>query len=186
MNLQPNLSSGLLSIRPLLQEDFEALYAVACDPLIWELHPEPTRHQRDVFTGFFAKAMESKGALLVCHARTGEVLGSSRYYDLQAGRVTIGYTFLKRAYWGGVFNGEMKRLMLGHAFAHVDRVLFEIGEHNLRSRRAIEKIGGRLVGADILDGQSHMVYEIQSPVRSAWDSAAGGGVWPPPNPTESL
>ena len=55
--------------------------------------------------------------------------------------VEIGWTFLARAYWGGRYNGEMKRLMLEHAFRSVDRVIFIIGPENRRSQRAVEKIG---------------------------------------------
>lgn len=52
--------------------------------------------------------------------------------------------FLGRSYWGGEYNFEIKRLMLRHAFNDVPSVIFRIGEHNLRSRNSIEKIGAAL------------------------------------------
>lgn len=144
--LQPTLVGETLLLRPLADDDFERLYAVAADPLIWEQHPEPTRHRRDVFEGFFANALASGGAFLVIEKATGAVAGSSRFYDWIPGEraVTIGYTFLARRLWGGPANREMKRLMLDHAFRFADTVWFTVGKSNLRSRRAMEKIGGVL------------------------------------------
>jgi RimJ/RimL family protein N-acetyltransferase len=146
LDLQPHLQGPTLTLRPLLESDFEALYQAASDPLIWEQHPQSTRYQRKVFEGFFASALESKGALLVSDARTGEVLGSSRYYesDPQHRSIAIGFTFLIRSHWGGASNRELKHLMLRHVFAWVDTVWFHIGKDNWRSRKAMEKLGGHL------------------------------------------
>lgn len=141
--LQPTLSGELLTLRPLREGDFEALYVVASDPLIWELHPEPTRYQRPVFERWFHFAMESRGTLVAYDNASGEMIGSSRYYDWNPVKkeVAIGFTFLARSHWGGDFNREMKRLMLDHAYQWADRVWLHIGKENLRSRRAAEKIG---------------------------------------------
>ena len=140
---QPTLQSSRVSLRPLRGDDFDVLYAVASDPLIWEQHPESTRWQREVFTRFFDGAMASGGALLITDARTGQVVGSSRWYewDAAAREVAIGYTFLARSHWGGDVNGELKQLMLQHAFQHAQRVWFHVGPENFRSQRALEKIG---------------------------------------------
>lgn len=146
-DLQPVLKGKFLSLRPLVASDFEALYAVSSDPLLWEMHPERLRYKREVFEQFFAAALESKGALLALDSVTGAVIGSSRYCGLnrELGLVEVGYTFLARSCWGKGHNFEMKKLMLDHAFQHVSEVHFYIGEKNLRSRRAIEKIGARLI-----------------------------------------
>jgi len=145
--LQPTLTGALLELRPLRPDDFDALYRAASDPLIWEQHPEPTRHQREVFQKYFDSAIESGGALVVIDRKSGAIIGSSRYWNLDPARseVEIGWTFLQRAYWGGEYNGEMKRLMIEHAFRFVEHVLFVVGEENLRSRKAVEKIGGTLL-----------------------------------------
>lgn len=147
-DLQPTLSGNLLVLSPLQPADFDALYAVASDPELWALHPEPDRWKREVFELFFRGALDSRGALTVRDAVTGAVIGSSRFYGLDPAKseVVIGYTFLARSHWGGAHNRQMKRLMLDHAFRFVDAVLFHVGEDNLRSRRAMEKIGGRLTG----------------------------------------
>src|SRR5438105_11841844 len=124
-NLQPILTGKLLELRPLKPEDFDALFAAASDPLIWEQHPEPDRYKREVFRFFFDSAIESRGAFVVIDRKTEKIIGSSRYHDLkpEESEVEIGYTFLERAYWGGEYNAEMKRLMLDHAFKFVERVV---------------------------------------------------------------
>jgi N-acetyltransferase len=139
----------LIELRPLRSDDFDALFEAASDPLIWEQHPEPDRYTREVFQRFFDGAMESKGAFAVIDRRTGRIIGSSRYCDLKPAEseVEIGWTFLERAYWGGAYNAEMKALMLKHAFRFVERVVFVVGEHNTRSRKALEKIGARFLRA---------------------------------------
>ncbi len=162
-DLQPTLQGELLKLRPLRPEDFPDLYAVASDPLIWEQHPVRDRHQEEVFKGFFRDALASGGALLAIDSKTGQVIGSSRFhgYDRAKSEIEIGWTFLARSHWGGIYNGEMKRLMLQHAFQFVNNVIFLIGPHNLRSQRAVEKIGGVRVGSrPDAGGRESFVYQI--------------------------
>lgn len=164
-DLQPTLKGTRLDLRPLRPEDFDALYAIAADPLIWEQHPASDRHRADVFREFFAEALASGGALVVLDTRDGRIIGSSRYYghDETAGEVEIGWTFLARSYWGGTYNREMKQLMLRHAFQFVRHVVFLVGPQNLRSQKAMEKIGGARVGSRIMRGRESWVYQISSP-----------------------
>lgn len=177
-DLQPTLRGEFLTLRPLASEDFDALYAVASDPLIWEQHPDTTRHQRPVFEKFFAAALASGGTLVVTGNDSGAFIGSSRYYDWDPARreVAIGYTFLARSHWGGAANREMKRLMLDHAFRWADTVWFHVGTDNHRSRRALEKIGARLshVSRRMANGleQDYAYYRIDTTrVRPAGESS---------------
>jgi RimJ/RimL family protein N-acetyltransferase len=164
--LQPVLRGQLLWLRPLREEDWDQLYAVASDPLIWEQHPEPERYREDVFRVYFRGAMESGGAFVVLDAKDDRVIGSSRYlgYDPDRSEIEIGYTFLARPYWGGVYNREMKDLMLRHAFRFVRHVAFLVGLENWRSQKAMEKIGGRRV-ANRVDavGRETAVFQIDAP-----------------------
>jgi len=162
---QPTIRGALVLLEPLQAGDSEALYAVASDPLIWEQHPEHTRWQREVFTGFFQGAMQSGSALLIRDAVTGDVIGSSRFYewDANAGEVAIGYTFLARSHWGGGVNGELKRLMLDHAMRYAQRVWFHVGTANHRSRRALAKIGAvfsHSCSADATRGGRDVAYYV--------------------------
>ena len=147
-DLQPTLRGKLVLLRPLRDDDYDDLYAVASDPLIWEQHPDQTRHRPDGFQVFHREALASGGALAVIDNATGAVIGSSRFhgYDTDRNEVEIGWTFLARSHWGGRFNGEMKQLMLAHAFRFVSRVVFLVGPQNIRSQRAVERIGGVRVG----------------------------------------
>lgn len=142
-DLQPRLSNALISIVPLQEDDFENLYAVAADPLIWEQHPNKNRYQKEVFEVFFKGAMESKGAFIVYDKETGSVVGSSRYYELDAenNSVAIGYTFIGRNFWGNGYNAALKKLMLDYALQFVDKVILHIGATNFRSQKATEKLG---------------------------------------------
>jgi RimJ/RimL family protein N-acetyltransferase len=145
-DFQPTLVGQLVTLRPLKADDFEAVYTAASDPLIWEQHPEPTRYQRDVFEkGYFAGAVASGSAFVVIDNASGKIIGSSRYYEWNPAtkEVAIGYTFLTRDYWGTGANPEMKRLMMDHAFRWAKTAWFHIGAENRRSRKALEKIGGR-------------------------------------------
>ena len=148
--LQPLLLHPLIKLRPLHVDDWEALYAVASDPLIWALHPAYDRWQEKVFRRFFADAMASGGDLVAIDPTTNELIGSSRFDPSRAqpGEIEIGWTFLARSYWGGPTNAAIKSLMVGHALAHFDRVIFIVGEANVRSRRAMEKIGGQLTNRE--------------------------------------
>jgi RimJ/RimL family protein N-acetyltransferase len=171
-DLQPSLTGKLLALRPLQPEDFPSLYAVASDPLIWEQHPIDNRWMPEVFKQFFREALESGGALIATDSQNGEVIGSSRFHGYkeesahEKSEIEIGWTFLARSHWGGAFNGEMKRLMLGHAFQFVESVVFLIGPRNLRSQRAVDRIGGIRDGSRTdANGRVHLVYRIVSPTR---------------------
>lgn len=142
-DLQPVLENEAVVLRPLKEEDFEALYQVASDPLIWEQHPDKDRCERPVFEKFFQEAMQSGGAFLVLDKKTGEVIGSTRFFGWDEGEksIEIGWTFLARRFWGGQHNRAMKALMMNHAFKFVENIVFYIHEHNFRSQRAVEKLG---------------------------------------------
>jgi len=162
-DLQPILKGRLLELRPLRPEDFHDLYAVASDPLIWEQHPIKDRYQAEVFKEFFRESLDSGGALIALDARDGRVIGSSRFhgYDGERSEIEIGWTFLARSHWGGIYNREMKQLMLRHALRFVNHVIFLVGPQNLRSQRAMEKIGGVRVGSRRDGGgRDSFVYQI--------------------------
>jgi N-acetyltransferase len=147
LDRQPTLEGERVRLRPLRADDWDALYAVAADPLIWEQHPAHDRWREDVFAAFFDDALRQQGALAIIDLMTGAVIGSSRYQGLDesnGGSVEIGWTFLARSHWGGAANSELKRLMIAHALASVAECRFVVGEANHRSRRAMEKIGARL------------------------------------------
>src|SRR5438105_4790103 len=110
--MQPHLVGELLEVRPLRPEDWESLFSVASDPLIWQQHPAHNRYQEEVFKEFFREALESGGAFGVIDRSTQKIIGSSRYFGFEPNKseIEIGWTFLARSHWGGKYNGELKRL----------------------------------------------------------------------------
>jgi RimJ/RimL family protein N-acetyltransferase len=158
-DLQPVLKGELIELRPLTSKDWDDLFAVASDPLIWQQHPENDRYTEDVFKIFFKDALDSGGAFVVIDTESQQIIGSTRFYgyDPEKSEIEIGWTFLARKYWGGRYNREMKQLMLAHAFNFVENVVFFVGENNIRSQKATEKIGG------IKCGMTQKIYGNRPP-----------------------
>lgn len=167
---QPVLEGELVTLRPMTEADREPLFAVASDPLLWEVHPAHDRWQRPVFDAFFDACLASGGGLTIRDRETGTVIGASRYDNWvpEADEIEIGWTYIARANWGGRYNREIKTLMLDHIHQHVATATFMVGADNVRSRRAMEKIGGLLRPGTlprIMAGENkpHVVYEIRRP-----------------------
>jgi N-acetyltransferase len=162
---QPTLTGELLRLRPLRADDFEALYAAASDPGIWEQHPEPDRHEEAVFRPYFQSLVRSGEAVVVIDRATDAVVGMSRYHghDPERNEVEIGWTFLARSHWGGTYNRELKDLMLRHAFRFVRTVVFLVGLENVRSQRSVEKIGAVRFGTrQDASGRESFAYRIEA------------------------
>jgi RimJ/RimL family protein N-acetyltransferase len=167
MDLQPTLSGESVLLRPIRAEDFDALHEVASDPLLWAQHPAQDRWREEAFRLYFDTWFLRGGGLLIAERTTGRTIGAS-CYSLEGrlpGEVEIGWTFLARDHWGGSTNREVKALMIRHALGSFERVVFRVAETNLRSRRALEKIGAVLTdrtepieigGAAV----THLVYAV--------------------------
>jgi RimJ/RimL family protein N-acetyltransferase len=165
---QPVLEGERVVLRPSTPADWDALHAVASDPLVWAVHPAHDRWQEPVFRAYFDGGIASGGALTILDRASGAVIGSSRFdnWNETADEIEIGWTYLARAYWGGAYNREIKRLMLDHIHRYVGIVVFTVGEGNIRSRRAMEKIGGvlrpetveRMMAGEM---KPHVIYEIR-------------------------
>jgi len=168
MNIQPILENDFVRLVPLEESDFESLFSVASDPEIWEQHPNKDRYKREVFQNFFQGAMESKGAFKIIDKNTGEIAGSTRFYDYNQDdkSILIGYTFYATKFWGSKLNPQVKKLMLDYIFQFLDKVYFHVGKNNIRSQKAMEKLGAKKI--DELDvayfsepEKLNVVYEIR-------------------------
>lgn len=163
IDLQPLLKDELITLRPIVESDFDELFLVASDPFIWEQHPSKERYLKQNFTPYFQEAVEWKSGFVVIDNKTGRLIGNTRYYDLNPTTLSvgIGYTFLAKEYWGGVYNRAMKTLLLNHGFQNgIRSVLFHIGIDNKRSQKAVEKLGGERIRSIERDGQPYFEYEI--------------------------
>lgn len=147
-SIQPVLENEQYQLIPLQQGDFESLYEVASDPEVWKQHPNKDRYLREVFSNFFEGAMESGGAFKITEKSSGEILGSTRFYDYneEDSSIFIGYTFYGTKSWGKGINPQVKKIMLQYIFQFVDAVYFHIGKDNMRSRTAMERLGAENLG----------------------------------------
>jgi RimJ/RimL family protein N-acetyltransferase len=144
INWQPtHLQNELVKLIPLTETDFERVYAIASDPAIWEQHPESNRYQRDVFQTFLDSALKSQTAFIIVDQQTKTCIGSTRFYQYnpEESSIAIGYTFLAKAYWGGLYNKACKRLLMDYAFQYVNKIFFHIGADNIRSQLGTTRLG---------------------------------------------
>jgi len=168
MNIQPILENENQILYPLQEGDFDTLYAVASDPRIWEQHPNKDRWKKDVFNTFFEGAIQSKGAFKIVDKASGEVLGSTRFYDYNEHEesIFIGYTFYSVESWGKGINKAVKKLMLDYAFQFVSKVYFHIGAQNIRSQIAIARMGAEKIDEQVVsyfgeESRLNFVYQIE-------------------------
>ncbi len=172
MNIQPVIENEKVILYPLRETDFEALYAAACDPKVWEQHPNKDRWKEEVFRVFFEGAIESKGAFKIVDKATGEVAGSTRFYDYNRNEnsILIGYTFYATRYWGKGINQSVKAAMLDYIFQYVSQVYFHIGAQNTRSQIAIGRVGATKVAEQIVTyfGETPKLNFIYSITRDEW------------------
>jgi RimJ/RimL family protein N-acetyltransferase len=168
--LQPILEDDVLLIRPLQEEDFDDLYKVASDPQIWEQHQNNTRYTHTEFSVFFKEGIAGKGAFAILDKNSNEIIGSSRYRIINEEErvVEIGWSFLGTKFWGGHYNKSFKKLMVNHALEHFDLVVFYVNGKNLRSQKAMEKIGGWRIEDDtkswVLSLEKGITYVIDEPL----------------------
>ena len=167
-DLQPTLKSPLVTLRPIQKDDWPNMYKAASHPKTWAGHIHKDRYKEDIFCPYFDGALSSRSAFAIIDNQTETIIGTSRYHDYkQAEReIEIGWTFLDCDYWGGVYNGEIKRLMLQHAFTFLDCVVFWVAQDNLRSQYAMKKIGGILREGDFSKSEReqlfpYVVFEIR-------------------------
>ena len=165
MNLQLILSNELITLKPLQEDDFNALFEVASDKLLWEQHPNNDRYKEEKFKVFFDNAIQSKGAFSIIDNLTHKIIGSSRFYEFNKSEssIIIGYTFISREYWGTNYNNSLKKLMIDYAFQFVNRIHFHVGDTNYRSQKAVEKLGAIKIGElpDDTSPKTNWLYELK-------------------------
>lgn len=172
-NPRPTLENDLLSLRPVTQEDYAALAKAASDPGIWAGHPARNRYQEDAFSAYFKVLLDIGGCLLIKDRKNEDVIGCSAFYtDKNApSRLSIGFTFLTRAYWGGSTNRALKDLMLGHIFQQSSEAWFHIAPENYRSQAATKKLGAVFTHEDDLDlGGGLQKWQCYCLTSEAWNS----------------
>lgn len=168
-SIQEILENEDYKLVPLQPDDFEELYTVASEPRVWEQHPNKNRYKKDVFQNFFEGALESKGAYKIVDKKDNAVLGSSRFYgfDPEDNSISIGYTFYGTNSWGKGINPQIKKLMMDYIFQFVDKVHFHVGKVNVRSQKAMEKLGAEKIDEVLMayygeEDAVNIIYEIRN------------------------
>jgi N-acetyltransferase len=155
-NIEQNtiLSGSSVELRPLHESHFDELLELAKDKRIWEFMPTDMSGEHVRRTAFENAIAERRNGtqfpFVIFHKEDNRLIGSTRLMDIQPvhSKLEIGWTWLHPDYWATKVNAECKSLLLTFCFEslNVVRVLLKTDENNMRSRRAIEKIGGQFEG----------------------------------------
>lgn len=146
------LKGQTVFLQPAREEDRELIRPLAKDPRLWEF--TKTLMINDTFDiqfdAYFDEALrlpELDGrAFIIRSIDDDAIIGMSRFFNVawRDKRLEIGHTWYTPDVWGKVYNKECKLLLLQYAFEqlHLHRVEFRVAHQNIRSQRAVEKIGG--------------------------------------------
>lgn len=148
------LTGNIVQLLPMQPQHFNQLDGLAKDARIWQHYVFDGTNSANFHTALLAGLTEKeKGAqfpFVIYHVADNKLIGGTRYLDIQPAhrKLEIGWTWLHPDYWGTPVNLECKLLLLTFAFEQLQavRVQLKTDENNIRSRKAIEKIGGRFEG----------------------------------------
>jgi RimJ/RimL family protein N-acetyltransferase len=187
MNLRPvTLTGKRVRLEPLGTEHAEDLAVAATDDQIWTYLDEPTPWDRSSVDAFIADANrdQERGARIafaIVDTTIDRAVGSTSYIDIRPNDrgVEIGWTWITPSAWGTGINTEAKYLMLAHAFDEqcAIRVAIKTDQRNVRSQRAIERLGAVYEGVwrnhrILTTGEyRHTVY--YSIIESDWNNVKG-------------
>ncbi|MBC2840715.1 GNAT family N-acetyltransferase [Robiginitalea sp. SC105] len=148
------LQNARAHLVPLAGANYRLLREVARDPELIRYSPG-ILHTQEGFEAYFGKALAEMRqgislVFLILDRKTGQYAGSTRFMRMDPANqvLEIGATWIAKSFWGTGLNGAVKELLLAEAFGQMgyERVEFRIDERNLRSRKAVEKLGARLEG----------------------------------------
>lgn len=148
------LEGTTVDLIALEKEHLEELYQASADKELWRLVLTDCS-DRDTFYDNYQNALiaREKGLqypFVIIDKRTQKIIGSTRFFEMYEAdkKLEIGWTWITQEYWGSVVNLECKLLLLTYCFEvlKTNRVQLKTKDTNIRSRKAIEKIGGVFEG----------------------------------------
>ena len=155
----PVLSGRLIRLEPLALEHAPGYLAAAgpaddaAEVFRWMFPAAPQTvadAEGHILTALAARARGERFAYAQLDAGTGEVAGTTSYYDVDPATraIAIGHTWLGRRWWRTGHNTESKLLMLTHAFDTLGaaRVSWHTDLNNTRSQEAIDRLGATREG----------------------------------------
>ena len=148
------LTGKIVELVSLERKHFPELLTLAKDRKIWEYYPydgsDPVRLQDILDTALVERENGTQFPFVIFHKADNKIIGSMRFMDVKVThkKLEIGTTWLHPEYWGTKVNLECKLLLLTFCFEtlQAQRVQLRTDENNIRSRKAIEKIGGQFEG----------------------------------------
>ena len=154
MRPQLFLEDNRLLLQPLQATDWVGLWPIAQQVGLYRFGSNDVSTQ-DKLKSYISDALTeardgSTIPFCIYDKRNDAIVGSTRYglIDAKNKVVHIGWTWIAPAVQGTGFNHRVKFLMLRHAFESMnfEKVEFRIDERNIRSRKAVEKLGATLEG----------------------------------------
>ncbi|MDM1371318.1 GNAT family N-acetyltransferase [Myroides marinus] len=148
------LEGNTVKLVPLEEHHLEELYKASSDKELWRLVPTDCS-DRDTFYANYRNALAARDKwvqypFVILDKETNAIIGSTRFFEMYEAdkKLEIGWTWITQGYWGTVVNIECKLLLLTYCFEtlKVNRVQLKTKDDNIRSRKAIEKIGGVFEG----------------------------------------
>jgi RimJ/RimL family protein N-acetyltransferase len=148
------LKGDEIELLPLEKEHLEDLFLAASNKEIWEL-TSVDYSVEEIFYPNLNNAMNGreKGTVypfIIVHKHSNKIIGTTRFLEIYPNdkKIEIGVTWIMKEYWGTSVNLECKLLLLNYCFETLktNRVQFRAKDNNVRSRKAIEKIGGLFEG----------------------------------------
>jgi RimJ/RimL family protein N-acetyltransferase len=148
------LQGEIVCLLPLEKEHFGYLFTAASDKGLWEFIPadcsKPNRFNEVYNLALTEREKGNHYPFIIIYKPTKEIIGSTRLFEIFPNnrKLEIGWTWITANYWGTAVNLECKFLLLKFCFEElkVRRVQIKTDELNIRSRKAIEKIGGKFEG----------------------------------------
>ena len=178
----PVLENDIVRLSLLSLENYDLLLPIAAEDKLIQYSPSDIGSP-EALKNYVKKAiglMNQNNALpfIVYDKRTSQYAGSTRYMNIDHKNkvLEIGSTWIGRAFQGSGLNTQMKQLMINHAFGPMkfEKVEFRIDERNMRSRKAVEKLGAVLEGilrsnVFLLDGfkRNTCIYGI---LKEEWEA----------------
>lgn len=154
ITINSSLSGAIVDVVPLEKNHFPELESISKDQRIWQYYAfdgsDSTTFINTLESALIEKEKGTQFPFVIFHKKARRIIGSTRFMDVQVKhkKLEIGTTWLLPEYWGTAVNLECKLLLLTYCFETLRtfRVQFKTDENNVRSRKAIEKIGGTFEG----------------------------------------
>jgi len=150
----PTLENKFVKLSALTMDNFHHLYPIASQEKLVQYSPSkietPETLKNYVEIALREQLQKKSIPFIIYDKKAASFAGCTRYMNIdQKNKVLhIGATWIGREFQGSGLNGKIKLLMLQYAFTEMgfEKVEFRVDERNIRSRKAVEKLGGVLEG----------------------------------------